>query len=135
MVSNVGEAAVSAVSLVDGINILLINIFAALGTGGAVVAAQFIGQGSHERARYSAKQLIMITAILSAIIMLVVIAVNGTLLHLIFGDVDIDVMKNAVNFIFYFQLYHIHLLHYIIQEQHFLERLGIQKFQWLIVLL
>ena len=79
MVSNVGEAAVSAVSLVDGINILLINIFAALGTGGAVVAAQFIGQGSHERARYSAKQLIMITAILSAIIMLVVIAVNGTL--------------------------------------------------------
>ena len=95
MVSNVGEAAVSAVSLVDGINILLINIFAALGTGGAVVAAQFIGQGSHERARYSAKQLIMITAILSAIIMLVVIAVNGTLLHLIFGDVDIDVMKNA----------------------------------------
>ena len=53
MVSNVGEAAVSAVSLVDGINILLINIFAALGTGGAVVAAQFIGQGSHERARYS----------------------------------------------------------------------------------
>lgn len=42
MVSNVGEAAVSAVSLVDGINILLINIFAALGTGGAVVAAQFM---------------------------------------------------------------------------------------------
>ena len=45
MVSSVGEAAVSAVSLVDSINVLLINVFAALGTGGAVVAAQFIGQG------------------------------------------------------------------------------------------
>ena len=44
MVSNIGETAVSAVSLVDTINILLINIFAALGTGGAVVTAQFIGQ-------------------------------------------------------------------------------------------
>lgn len=95
MVSSVGEAAVSAVSLVDGINILLINIFAALGTGGAVVAAQFIGQGSHDKARYSAKQLILVTAILSFLIMLVVIAFNSTLLHLIFGNVEIDVMKNA----------------------------------------
>lgn len=95
MVSSVGEAAVSAVSLVDGINILLINIFAALGTGGAVVAAQFIGQGSVEKAKYSAKQLILITAILSLLIMIIVIILNGTLLHLIFGNVEIDVMKNA----------------------------------------
>ena len=69
MVASVGEAAVSAVSLVDAINILLINIFAALGTGGAVVAAQFIGQGSKDKAKYSAKQLILITALLSVIIM------------------------------------------------------------------
>lgn len=95
MVSNVGEAAVSAVSLVDGINILLINIFAALGTGGAVVAAQFIGQGSSEKARYSAKQLILITAILSLVMMVIVMVFNGTLLHLIFGNVEINVMKNA----------------------------------------
>lgn len=95
MVSSVGESAVSAVSLVDGINILLINIFAALGTGGAVVAAQFIGQGAHEKAKFSAKQLILITAILSIIIMIIVIVFNGTLLHLIFGNVEIDVMKNA----------------------------------------
>lgn len=95
MVSHVGEAAVSAVSLVDGINILLINIFAALGTGGAVVAAQLIGQGSPKKARYSAKQLILITAILSLIMMIIVVALNGTLLHLIFGNVEVDVMKNA----------------------------------------
>ena len=85
MVASVGEAAVSAVSLVDTINILLINVFAALGTGGAVVAAQFIGQGSYEKAKYSAKQLLLITALLSVIIMLIVIVFNASLLHCIFG--------------------------------------------------
>ena len=101
MVSTVGEMAVSAVSLVDTINILLINIFAALGTGGAVVVAQFIGQGSFEKARYSAKQLLLITALLSVIIMFFVIIFNNYLLHLVFGKVEINVMKNAEIYFFY----------------------------------
>lgn len=101
MVSNVGEYAVSAVSLVDTINILLINIFAALGTGGAVVAAQLIGRGSKEKARTSAKQLILITAILSVIIMIICLILNEALLRLIFGSVDSKVMYNAKIYFFY----------------------------------
>ena len=98
MVSSVGEAAVSAVSLVDSINVLLINVFAALGTGGAVVAAQFIGQGSLEKARFSAKQLLLITAILSLVIMGVILLFNTSILHLAFGNVDSGVMNNAETF-------------------------------------
>ena len=45
MVSSAGEAAVSSVALVDLINVLIINIFAALATGGAVVCAQSSARG------------------------------------------------------------------------------------------
>ena len=44
MISGVGEAAVSGVSLVDTVTVLLINVFTAMATGGAVVSGHYIGQ-------------------------------------------------------------------------------------------
>ena len=101
MVSNVGEAAVSAVSLVDSINILLINVFSALATGGAVVAAQFIGQGSQKKAREASQQLILITAVLASLIMVLSLIFNQSILSLVFGKVDSEVMSNAVIYFFF----------------------------------
>ena len=63
MVASVGEHAVSGVSLVDNIFILLIYLFAALATGGAVVAGQYLGQNNREKARASVNQLILFTAL------------------------------------------------------------------------
>ena len=44
MVSNVGSAAISAVSLVDSINILVIQLFSALAAGGAILCSQYMGE-------------------------------------------------------------------------------------------
>ena len=56
MVSSVGEAAISGVSLVDMINNVILVLFAALATGGAVVTSQFLGARQGEKARQSAGQ-------------------------------------------------------------------------------
>ena len=69
MVAKVGESAVSAVSLVDSINILIINIFAALATGGAVVAGQYIGQKRKEKACKAGEQLLVFVTFISIFIM------------------------------------------------------------------
>ena len=68
MIASVGEAAVSGVSLVDQIMVLLINAFAALATGGAVVAGQFLGQKRTEDACRSATQLVCVVTICAIII-------------------------------------------------------------------
>ena len=68
MVSNVGSAAISAVSLVDSINVLVIQAFSALAAGGAILCSQYIGQKNHEMANKSARQvLFIITAISVAV--------------------------------------------------------------------
>lgn len=98
MVSSVGEAAVSGVSLVDMINILIINIFAALATGGAVVASQLIGARERERACLSANQLLFVTFVISSAVMMMSILLREQLLRLLFGVIEQDVMKCALTY-------------------------------------
>ena len=69
MVSSAGEAATSGVSLVDMINVLFINIFAAVATGGAVISSQYLGQKKMRRACEAADQLVLITGLLAVVIM------------------------------------------------------------------
>lgn len=95
MIANVGEAAVSGVSLVDQIMVLLINIFSALATGGAVVAGQYLGQKNAEMARKSATQLVWFITVSAVVITIIVYAGKYFILHGIFGKIEPDVMAHA----------------------------------------
>lgn len=98
MVSSVGEAAISGVSLVDMINNLIIAIFAALATGGAVVTAQYIGAKKNEKACQSAKQILFISITISSVLMLVCLLTKRWILSLLFGAIEADVMENALTY-------------------------------------
>ena len=96
MVAAVGETAVSGVSLVDSISLFIIQLLAALATGGAVISAQYLGKKQPENACRAAGQLIFATTLLSVAVTLIALAGNRFLLGAVFGKVDREVMDNAV---------------------------------------
>lgn len=95
MISGVGEAAVSGVSLVDTVTVLLINVFTAMATGGAVVSGHYIGQKREERACKAADQLVLFTLVSSFVIMMVLLVAHQFILSHVFGRIDANVMENA----------------------------------------
>ena len=95
MVSVKGEWAVSGISLVDQINTLIIQVFAALATGGAVVASQYLGRRDRDSACTSARQLMYAMLVLSVGIAIPVLIFNGHILRFVFGAAEPDVMGAA----------------------------------------
>ncbi len=95
MVARAGEVAVSGVSLVDTLNVLLIAIFSSLATGGAVVTAQYIGHKENDNACKSARQLLLISTVIALLIMVISLIGNKFILKLIYGNIEAGVMENA----------------------------------------
>ncbi|MDR0885383.1 MAG: MATE family efflux transporter [Clostridiales Family XIII bacterium] len=100
MVSSAGESAMSGVSLVDAIAVLIINLFAAFAAGGAIIAGIYIGAKDKKQANFAATQLVNIIFIISIIITIICLILNETLLRAVFGEVDREVMKSAVAFFY-----------------------------------
>ena len=101
MVSNVGAAAMSAVSLVDSINVLFIEAFAALAAGGCIICSQYIGKQNQAQANHSARQVLFVIFVISTVITVICLIGNRALLKLIFGQVERDVMEASVTYFFY----------------------------------
>ena len=95
MVSSVGEAAVSGVSLVDSFNTLMIQVMSALATGGAVVTSQYIGHREPKNAKAAAAQILFVLASFSLVVAAVVVVGRHAILRGIFGSIDADVMHYA----------------------------------------
>lgn len=104
MVSRVGSAAISAVSLVDSINVLMIELLSALATGGTIICSQYLGHRDKSKANEAARQVLVTVLMISVPVGLVCFFLRRPLLSLIFGTVDQEVMDGGVAYFFYTSL-------------------------------
>ena len=95
MVSRVGAEAISAVSLVDSINNLVLQVFAAMAAGAAIICSQYLGRKDEKGCNDAAKQIVLTVVVISSAIMIIGVGFRKPLLHLIFGSVEEAVMTNA----------------------------------------
>ena len=95
MVASVGETAVSAVSLIDTVMILLINLFTALATGGAIVAGQALGRQHKEDGCEAVEQTLLFSFFFSLLITALMYVGKWFILHVVFGQIEPEVMNNC----------------------------------------
>lgn len=95
MVSNVGSEAISAVSLVDSINNLIIQVFAAMASGAAIICSQYLGSGKRDVSNRAAKQVVLTVLAISLSLTLFGLILRRPLLRLIFGQIEEGVMAQA----------------------------------------
>ena len=93
MVATVGDAAISAVSLVDSISNLMIYLFSAMAAGGAAAAGQYIGRRERDNASNAGQHLILLLAGASFAVMILLYIFQTAILNTIFGQIEPDVME------------------------------------------
>ncbi len=101
MVSVLGEATVSGVSLVDSLNMLVITVLFALTAGGTVVCAHRIGAGDPEGASEGVAQLLTVTVLAMLAVTTMFLTGGSRLLGVLFGRVEADVMSSALRYMRY----------------------------------
>lgn len=99
VVSFSSEADVSGVSLVNSFNTVLIFLFTALSSGGAVIISHYIGSRDNKKAGESASQLLMISVVISVVLSTVILLFDNQLLSLLFGKVEPEVMEASKTYL------------------------------------
>lgn len=95
MISSSGVAAISAVNMIDSLNIFLISVFIAVSTGGTVVVAQYKGSGNELMVSKATAGATSSVSLLAFAIGMFGILFHNQLLNLLFGAASPDVMENA----------------------------------------
>lgn len=98
MVSSYSETAVSAVSSVDLISQLFINLFAAFSTGGAVIVSQYLGNKDTENARTASRNLVYISLALSLVLLVIALLLRNVIVNLVLGKAEAQVQKDAMDY-------------------------------------
>jgi len=95
MISSSGMASISAVNMVDSLNLFLLNVIIAVSVGGTVVVAQYKGKGNDAMVSKAAASTVSSVFLLSLFISILIIVFHASILNLLFGRAQADVFNNA----------------------------------------
>jgi putative MATE family efflux protein len=95
MAGHIGKETVSAIGMVDSLNVIFISFFSALAVGGTVVVAQYVGQENSELANEAMKQALFSGIMISFVITIFVWLFKGLLIAMLFGSAEPEVISNA----------------------------------------
>ena len=95
MISSSGVDAVSAVNMVDSLNVFLVSVFVAIATGGTVVVAQYKGSGNPLMVSRAAVSTVATSALTALVIGLLIMGLHSPILGMLFGTASPEVMDNA----------------------------------------
>lgn len=95
MVSSLGETAVSGVSLVDYIMMLIIFVLIALSAGGTVIAGQYLGRKDVDMAKQASNQMMWFLGIFSLVVTGLIYLSKNFILGTVFGHITHEVMADA----------------------------------------
>ena len=98
--SGAGDDILTAITDVDQISSLIIQLFTAFGVGGAVITSQLLGAGKVEDANKSAKQLVVITLLISLVLTGLCLALNHQIINLLFSDAGPDTKRNDYTYFY-----------------------------------
>lgn len=104
MVATVGEAAVSAVSIIDSITQLIVQLFASFATGGAVIASQYLGRKNYPAANDAAKQLFNLSLGVAILLLVLCMPVRKGIILTVFGSLEDTVLINSTTYFKYILL-------------------------------
>lgn len=86
MAARIGRDAVSAIGMVDSINLIIFSLFSALAIGATVVVAQYVGRSERGQAGRAAMQALASSILLAVTLATVCVLWREPLLRLIYGN-------------------------------------------------
>lgn len=93
LLSGISESALAAFSLVDSINLLLMQLFMAIGAGGSIIAAQYIGRQDRKGAENTAVQTAIMVVGVAILIALPSAIFSGPILSLIYPKINPQIFR------------------------------------------
>ncbi len=99
LLSGVNQSSLAAFSLVDSINQLLTQFFLAIGAGGAIIAAQYLGREDRKGAENTANQAALMVFAISTLIAVPVMLLKNPILQLLYPKIEMGIRQPAQQYL------------------------------------